>query len=173
MKVLEILGKLGEGDIRASEQMYGVIGDVMRRSDEIGANIGYAIVYQCLKTITQIYPNPPLIENSAQLVSRILTADSNNLKYTGITGLISIVKINPKYSLRHQMIVVDCLEDTDETLKRKTLNLLYKMTNTSNIKVIIEKLNKELKTAAYDAHLKQEIVSKICELAEKFAPDSK
>ena len=143
MRMLEILGRLGEGDKRASEQMYDAIGEVMRKADEVSANIGYAIVYQCLKTITQIYPNPPLMENAAQLVSRFLTADNNNLKYTGITGLISIVKINPNYSLRHQMVVVDCLEDPDETLKRKTLNLLYKMTNNSNVKVIIEKLNKE------------------------------
>ena len=172
IRILEILALLGEGDKRASDQMYDVISDVMRRADEVGANIGYALVYQCLKTITQIYPNHALIENAAQLVSRLLTADNNNLKYTGITGLISIVKINPSYSLRHQLVVVDCLEDTDETLKRKTLSLLYKMTNTTNVKIIIEKFNNELKSAAYDFHLKQEIVSKITELAEKFAPDS-
>lgn len=173
MRMLEILGRLGEDDKRASEQMYDAIGEVMRKADEVSANIGYALVYQCLKTITQIYPNPSLMENAAQLVSRFLTADNNNLKYTGITGLISIVKINPNYSLKHQMVVVDCLEDTDETLKRKTLNLLYKMTNNSNVKIIIEKFNKELKLAAHDAHLKQEIVGKITELAEKFAPDLK
>ena len=172
IRILEILALLGEGDKRASDQMYDVISDVMRRADEVGANIGYALVYQCLKTITQIYPNHALIENAAQLVSRLLTAVNNNLKYTGITGLISIVKINPSYSLRHQLVVVDCLEDTDETLKRKTLSLLYKMTNTTNVKIIIEKFNNELKSAAYDFHLKQEIVSKITELAEKFAPDS-
>jgi AP-4 complex subunit epsilon-1 len=173
IRMLEILSILGEDDKRASDQMYDIISEVMRRADEIGANIGYAIVYQCLKTITKIYPNPSLIENAAQLVSRFLTADNNNLKYTGITGLISIVKINPSYSLRHQLVVVDCLEDTDETLKRKTLTLLYKMTNNSNVKIIIEKLNNELKSAAYDHHLRQEIVFKITELTEKFAPDSK
>lgn len=35
------------------------------------------------------------------------------------------------------MIVVDCLESTDETLKRETLDLLVKMTNGSNITVIV------------------------------------
>lgn len=173
IRILEILARLGEGDKKASDQMHDAISEVMRRSDEVGANIGYALVYQCMKAITQIYPHPPLIESAAQLVSRFLTAGDNNLKYTGITGLISIVKINPKYSLKHQMIVVDCLEDSDETLKRKTLSLLYKMCSATNIKVIIEKLNNELKSSAYDFHLKQEIVSQITELAEKFAPDSK
>jgi AP-4 complex subunit epsilon-1 len=171
--LLEILGILGENDKRASEQMYEILSEVMRRADDTGVNAGYAIIYQCLKTITKIYPNPNLIENAAQLVARFLTAENNNLKYTGITGLISIVKINPSYAIRHQLVVVDCLEDTDETLKRKTLILLYKMTNSGNVTVIIDKFNNILKSASFDSHLKQEIVSKVAELAEKFAPDSK
>lgn len=172
-QILNILGILGENDKRASEQMYEILSEVMRRADDTGVNAGYAIVYQCLKTITRIYPNPNLIENAAQLVSRFLTAENNNLKYTGITGLISIVKINPTYAIRHQLVVVDCLEDPDETLKRKTLTLLYKMTNAGNAEVIIEKFINILKSSLFDSHLKQEIVSKISELAEKFAPDSR
>lgn len=173
IRILEILAILGENDQKASQQMYQVIGDTMRRAEDLTANIGYALVYQCMKTITTIYPNPALIESAANLISRFLTTDNNNLKFTGITGLISIVKINPSYSLRHQMVVVDCLESSDETLKRKTLNLLYKMTNTQNVKVIIEKFTNELKLLNYDSHLKLEIVNKITELAEKFASDPK
>lgn len=172
-RLLELLGILGEDDKKASEQMYEVLGDVMRRADDTGVNAGYAIVYQCLKTITKIYPSNSLIENAAQLVARLLTAENNNLKHTGITALINIVRINPSYAIRHQLVVVDCLEDTDETLKRKTLTLLYKMTNTGNVTVIIDKFNGILNSASFDLHLKQEIIIKIAELAEKFAPDSK
>ncbi|OMJ93383.1 hypothetical protein SteCoe_3624 [Stentor coeruleus] len=172
-KLLEILGILGENDKRASEQMYEILSEVMRRADDTGVNAGYAIVYQCLKTITKIYPNQTIIENAAHLVSRLLTAEKKNLKHTGITGLISIVKINPIYAIKHQLVVVDCLEDSDDTLKRKTLTLLYKMTNTTNVTVIIDKFTGIIKSASFDIHFKQEIDGKITELAEKFAPDSK
>ena len=38
---------------------------------------------------------------------------------TGITSLASLVQVEPKYALDYQMIVIDCLDDPDETLKRK------------------------------------------------------
>ena len=57
-----------------------------------------------------------------------------------MTGLAAIVSDHPKYAQDHQMVVIDCLEDPDETLKRKTLDLLYTMTNPVNVEFIAEKL---------------------------------
>ena len=45
MKLLRILAHLGRADGAASEQMYEVLLDVMRRADT-GINVGYAIVYE-------------------------------------------------------------------------------------------------------------------------------
>lgn len=61
-------------------------------------------------------------------------------RYVGVTGLAAIVKDHPKYAQEHQMAVIDCLEDPDETLKRKTLDLLYTMTNPVNVEFIADKL---------------------------------
>jgi AP-4 complex subunit epsilon-1 len=128
-KILEILAFLGADDLENSKQMYESLREVLKKADDMGINIGYALVYQCLKVITSIYPEQSLIDLASQTIARFLSSESHNLKYIGINGLASIVKIDPKYTLSYQGLVVDCLEDTDDTLKVKTLDLLYKMTN--------------------------------------------
>eukprot|EP00397_Hematodinium_sp_SG-2012_P004969 GEMP01004985.1.p1 GENE.GEMP01004985.1~~GEMP01004985.1.p1 ORF type:complete len:979 (+),score=207.70 GEMP01004985.1:87-3023(+) len=170
VKLLQILGSLGHADQKASEQMYEIIGDCMRRADS-GVNVGYAIVYECVKTIAKIYPNPPLIELAASNISRFISSENHNLRYLGVTGLVQIVQVNPSYAAEHQMVVVECLEDPDETLKRKTLNLLYRMTNPANCEVIADKLLYHLKISV-DAHLRRELVQRITALAERYAPNN-
>lgn len=177
IKLLQILAMLGANDQKTSEHIYEVLTQTLRRADDTGINIGYAITYQCVKTVATIYPNSQLLELASVSLARFLNPGglaislNNNLKYLGINALISIVAINPKYALEHQMVVVDCLESRDETLKRETLDLLYRMTNPQNIETIADKLLDHLKSAS-DPHFKKELVNKITQLAERYAPNN-
>jgi transcriptional regulator len=45
MKILEILSYLGADDKNSSEMMYDIINQVLKRADDAGINIGYALVY--------------------------------------------------------------------------------------------------------------------------------
>lgn len=51
-KILEIMAFLGAEDQESSDLMYEILTAVLKRADDMGINIGYALVYQCLKTIT-------------------------------------------------------------------------------------------------------------------------
>lgn len=71
IKLLKILALLGAADKAASENMYSVLADVLRKSDT-GATIGNAILYECICTVTSIYPNTKLLGQSAEVTSRFL-----------------------------------------------------------------------------------------------------
>ena len=122
MKLLQLLSVLGRADQKASEGMYEVLLDVIRRADT-GINVGFAIIYECVRTVTSIYPNPTLLDAAAASIARLITAENHNRKYLGVTGLAAIVNDHPKYAADHQLAVIDCLEDPDETLKRKVRGL--------------------------------------------------
>ena len=51
-KLLEILTLLGADDIETSQKMYESLGQMIRKSYDLGTNMGYALVYQCVTTIT-------------------------------------------------------------------------------------------------------------------------
>ena len=71
------------------------------------------------------------------MISTFLKSSNHNLKYVGIDALSRIVRINSNYANEHQIAVIDCLEDPDETLKKKTLELLFKMTSPNNVEVCL------------------------------------
>ncbi len=169
LKLLRVLARLGE-DAQASSIIYPVLRQTMRKAD-IGINVGYAVVYECVRTAIAIFPDQGLLRDAAASISRFITSSSHNLKYLGINALAEIVRIDSKYAAAHQMTVIDCLEDPDETLRRKTLDLLYSMTNPQNVRVVMQKLIAYLRTAV-DTYVRTELVSRITQIAENFAPDN-
>ncbi|KAM7490823.1 hypothetical protein LguiA_033744 [Lonicera macranthoides] len=196
IKLLKILALLGNGDKQASEHMYTVVGDIMRKSDST-SNIGNAILYECICCVSSIQPNPKLLESAADAISKFLKSDSHNLKYMGIDALSRLIKTSPEIAEQHQLAVIDCLEhinnlelallgefsaktteilathlvDPDDTLKRKTFELLYKMTKSNNVEVIVDRMI-DYMISINDNHYKTEIASRCVELAEQFAPSN-
>lgn len=170
LKLVRILGILGQADAAASSGMYEIIADTMKKADT-GINAGYAIVYECVKTIVSIYPNTNLLNAAADAIARFIDSRSHNLKYLGVTGLAMIVESQPQYAAQHQLAVMDCLEDPDETLQRKTLDLLYRMTNPVNVEFISEKLVDFL-SGTTDLFLKKQLTTRVCSISERYAPNN-
>lgn len=170
VKLLKILALLGSGDKQASGHMYAVLGDIIRKS-ETSSNIGNAVLYECICCVSSINPNTKILDAAIEATSKFLKSDSHNLKYMGIDALGRLIKINPDIAEDHQLAVIDCLEDPDDTLKRKTFELLYKMTKSTNVEVIVDRMI-DYMISINDNHYKTEIASRCVELAEQFAPSN-
>ncbi|XP_075483522.1 AP-4 complex subunit epsilon-like [Primulina tabacum] len=170
IKLLKILAVLGSGDKKASEQIYTILGDIMKKSDST-TNIGNAILYECICCVSSLHPNPKLLEAAADGISKFLKRDSHNLRYLGVGALSRLIKISPEIAEQHQLAVIYCLEDPDDTLKRKTFELLYKMTNSSNVEVIVDRMI-DYMISINDGHYKTEIASRCIEVAEQYAPSN-
>lgn len=71
IKLLKILALLGHGNKQASETMYTVVGDILRKCDST-TNIGNAILYECICCVSSLHPNPKLLEAAVEVISRFL-----------------------------------------------------------------------------------------------------
>ena len=143
--------------------MYAILADTVKRADT-GINAGFAIVYEVVKAVTIIYPNTTLLDVAAEAISRFMESSNHNLKYLGVTGLAMIVKDHSQYAAAHQLAVVECLDDPDETLQRKTLDLLFSMCNPVNCEFIAAKLLSFLKDTS-DEFLRKDLTKKIGQAA--------
>ncbi|XP_043933392.1 AP-4 complex subunit epsilon-1 isoform X2 [Protopterus annectens] len=156
IQLLRILGLLGKDDQRMSEVMYDVLDESLRRA-EINHNITYAILFECVRTIYTIYPKSDLLEKAAMCV--------------GLKALTSVVQQDPKLALQHQMTIIECLDHPDPIIKMETLELLYRITNEQNVMIIVQKMLDYLKKSK-DEYTTINIVGKVAELAEKYAPNN-
>lgn len=89
IKLLKILTLLGTGDKKASEQMYTIVGDIMRKCDST-SNIGNAILYECICCVSSLHPNPKLLEAAADAISKFLKVCILQLSLSDIFSLESI-----------------------------------------------------------------------------------
>ncbi|XP_013419335.1 AP-4 complex subunit epsilon-1, partial [Lingula anatina] len=139
IKLLQVLALLGKDQQKISRVIHPVLAEVLQRS-ESNQNITFGVVYECILTITSISPDTRLLEYAAKCTGKFLRSKANNLRYLGIKALTKVIQVAPQHALDHQMTVIECLEDPDHTIRAKTLELLYRMCNSVNVKVICDKL---------------------------------
>ena len=168
MHLMEILSTLGKDDKQLSLEVYDVISDTLRRAEASATNIGYALVFQATMVICRIYPNRDLISMATNTIAMFLSSPNNNLRHCGIIALEKVARIDPEVVLAHQLAIVDCLEDSDQTLKRKTLDLLVEITTVDNVEVVVEKLLGQLRVAP-DTYWKRDLIRKVSRVAERYA----
>lgn len=72
IKILKIIEILGKGDQKSSEHCYTVLEHVLRKSEETNNNISVAVTYQCVKTISNIYPYEGLQNEAANFLTKYL-----------------------------------------------------------------------------------------------------
>ncbi|KAN0016416.1 hypothetical protein ACTFIU_006383 [Dictyostelium citrinum] len=170
INLLKLLSNLGYQDKDTSNHMYTVLLFTMQQSQKFKNNVGFAILYETIKTLTLIHPNLQLIEQCSKNIAIFLKGKHHNLRYFGIKALASIVKVSPKLVLPYQVEVIESLESPDETLKRKSFDLLYRMTNQTNVVPVCSKLIEQL-VLSKDQNFKSELISQITNIAEKYSPN--
>ncbi|XP_008069720.1 AP-4 complex subunit epsilon-1 [Carlito syrichta] len=170
IQLLRILGLLGKDDQRTSELMYDVLDESLRRA-ELNHNVTYAILFECVHTVYSIYPKSELLEKAAKCIGKFVLSPKINLKYLGLKALTYVIQQDPSLALQHQMTIIECLDHSDPMIKRETLELLYRITNAQNITVIIQKMLEYLHQSK-EEYVIVNLVGKIAELAEKYAPDN-
>lgn len=168
VKMLQLLGVLGRGSKEASEEMSDVLAQVATNT-EGSKNTGNAILYECVQTIMSIEAESGLRVLGINILGRFLLNRDNNIRYVALTTLKKVVQVDIKAVRSHRATIIECLKDTDISIRKRALDVTYCLVDEENIKSMVKELLNFLLVA--DLEFKEELVSKICMCVDKYAPN--
>ena len=88
------------------------------------------------------------------------------VKYLGLLAMSKILGTSPKSVQAHNDIIMQCLDDKDESIRLRALDLVSGMVSRKNLMEIVRKLMTHMDKAE-GTHYRDELLSKIIEICSQ------
>ncbi len=167
VRILEVLYYYGKNNSDASEEMNDLLASISTNT-ESNKNTGNSVLYELVRTIIGIESNSGLKSLGSSILGKFLVHKDNNYKYIALNTLQEVAKTDLPSVQKHKTVILDCMKDNDISIKRRALDLVYVIINTSNIRVIMKECLNHLLVA--DGEIKLELTTKLCSSLEKYSP---
>jgi len=167
VKILRLLGRIGKRHKGAMEQMTDILAQVATNT-EAQRNAGNSILYECVQTIVSLDCEEGLEDLAISILGRFLQNRENNIRYVALYMLHVVVEKNKDAVQRHSEVIVDCLRDSDSSIRVRAIDLVFALINRDSV----EKLTKEILNylVVASAEHKQELCNRLADTALRFAP---
>lgn len=168
IKIIKLFGALTPLEPRLGKKLIEPLTNLIHSTSAM------SLLYECINTVIavliSISSGMPNHAASIQLCVqklRILIEDSDqNLKYLGLLAMSKILKTNPKSVSGHKDLVLGCLEDSDESIRLRALDLLSWMVTKKNLMDIVRKLMHHMDKAEGTTY-RDELLSKIIQICSQ------
>lgn len=137
------------------------------------SNAQNAILFEVINLIIHLEDEDALMGQILTKMGQFLASRETNIRYLGLQAMTHYTARteNTTPLKKHQNVIFGSLRDRDVSVRRKGLDLLYSMCDTTNSKPIVNELLKYLTSS--DFTLREEMVLKIAILTEKYATEAK
>lgn len=134
-------------------------------------NAQNAVLFEAINLAIHLDPESKVVTAAARLLGRFILAKETNVRYLGLDSMAHLAACSESLEpiKMHQDTIIQSLKDRDISVRRRGLDLLYSMCDTTNAKIIVGELLQYLQTADYN--LREEMVLKIAILTERFATE--
>ncbi|CAI0627479.1 unnamed protein product [Linum tenue] len=149
IRLLKLLRVLGRGDADASDSMNDILAQVATKT-ESNKNAGNAILYECVETIMSIEDNGGLRVLAINILGRFLSNRDNNIRYVALNMLMRAITVDAQAVQRHRATILECVKDSDASIRKRALELVYLLVNESNVKPLTKELVDYLEVSDQD-----------------------
>merc|ERR1711971_1315654 len=141
IKIIKLFGALTPLEPRLGKKMIEPLTNLIHSTSAM------SLLYECINTVIAVLisistgmPNHTAAIQLCVQKLRILIEDSDqNLKYLGLLAMSQILKTNPKSVQGHKDLVLQCLDDSDESIRLRALDLLYGMVSKKKLMAHMDK----------------------------------
>ncbi|KAI6223058.1 AP-3 complex subunit delta [Aphelenchoides fujianensis] len=147
-----------------------LFGSLVPLESRLGRNTSaMSLLYECINTVIAVLisissegpgDHTASIQLCVQKLGVLIEDSDQNLKYLGLLAMGRILQTHPKAVQAHKDIVLRCLDDKDESIRLRALDLLYGMVSKKNIMEIVKKLMEHV-DAAEGSFYRDELLSRI------------
>nr|XP_019599514.1 PREDICTED: AP-3 complex subunit delta-1 isoform X3 [Rhinolophus sinicus] len=168
IKIIKLFGALTPLEPRLGKKLIEPLTNLIHSTSAM------SLLYECVNTVIAVLislsSGMPNHSASIQLCVqklRILIEDSDqNLKYLGLLAMSKILRTHPKSVQAHKDLVLQCLDDKDESIRLRALDLLYGMVSKKNLMEIVKKLMMHVDKAEGTTY-RDELLTKIIDICSQ------
>ncbi|TMS20052.1 AP-3 complex subunit delta-1 [Larimichthys crocea] len=171
IKIIKLMAEAVDGYININLLSLSLF---LTLSSSLTVPLPMSLLYECVNTVIAVLislsSGMPNHSASIQLCVqklRILIEDSDqNLKYLGLLAMSKILKTHPKSVQSHKDLILQCLDDKDESIRLRALDLLYGMVSKKNLMEIVKKLMLHVDKAEGTTY-RDELLTKIIDICSQ------
>ncbi|XP_017369871.1 AP-3 complex subunit delta-1 [Cebus imitator] len=157
IKIIKLFGALTPLEPRLGKKLIEPLTNLIHRPG----------VFAVLISLSSGMPNHSASIQLCVQKLRILIEDSDqNLKYLGLLAMSKILKTHPKSVQSHKDLILQCLDDKDESIRLRALDLLYGMVSKKNLMEIVKKLMTHVDKAEGTTY-RDELLTKIIDICSQ------
>uniref|UniRef100_H2MR16 Adaptor related protein complex 3 subunit delta 1 n=1 Tax=Oryzias latipes TaxID=8090 RepID=H2MR16_ORYLA len=143
IKIIKLFGALTPLEPRLGKKLIEPLTNLIHSTSAM------SLLYECVNTVIAI---------------SVLTFDA--VKYLGLLAMSKILKTHPKSVQSHKDLILQCLDDKDESIRLRALDLLYGMVSKKNLMEIVKKLMLHVDKAEGTTY-RDELLTKIIDICSQ------
>lgn len=134
-------------------------------------NAQNAVLFEAINLVIHLDTERELMVTISSKLGKFISSRETNVRYLGLDAMAHFAARNETLDplKKHQNMILGSLRDRDISVRRKGLDLIYSMCDSTNAQPIVNELMRYLQSADYA--IREEMVLKIAILTEKYATD--
>nr|CDS28718.1 Clathrin coatomer adaptor adaptin N terminal [Hymenolepis microstoma] len=160
IKIIKLFGALTPLEPRLGKKLIEPLTNLIHNTSAM------SLLYECINTVLAGVPDHNASIQLCVQKLRILIEDSDqNLKYLGLLAMGKILRHHPKSVQAHKDLILACLDDRDESIRLRALDLLHGMVSRSSLVEIVRSLVRHLSSEDIGPHFRGELIAtvvKVC-----------